>query len=71
MANDRFDLEQAIMACWSTADDLDLLVDAVLNEEMDSDGLSDALLGLQRLHALRAKKVFDIFEALIEARQII
>lgn len=70
MANDRFDLEQAIMACWSTADDLDLLADAVLNEELDTDGISDALLGLQRLHVLRAKKVFDIFEAMIESQQI-
>lgn len=67
MANDRFELEQAIMNAWHTADDLSLLADAAIEETMDIDDLSNALLGLQQLHTMRAKKVFDIFEALIES----
>lgn len=63
---DRFELEDAIMACWNTADDLKLLTQQVLDGEDDSDNLSNALLGLQALHELRCQRVFNIFEALIE-----
>lgn len=63
---DRFDLENAIMSAWNTADDLELLADAVINEELDTDQISNALIGLQQMHSMRAKKVFEIFESLIE-----
>jgi|LakMenEpi03Aug12_release.lakeMendotaPanAssembly.Ray.scaffolds.fasta_scaffold261313_3 hypothetical protein len=70
MANDRFELEQAIMNAWHTADDIGLLADAVIEDTVDVDELSNVLLGLQQLHMMRAKKAFDIFEAMIEAGDI-
>lgn len=66
MANDRFDLEQAIMNCWHTTDDLDLLAEAVLDGELEVDAISNALMGIRELHNLRAKKVFEVFEFLVK-----
>lgn len=70
MADDRFELENAIMNTWNTADDIELLADAVLNEELTTDEIANALIGLKQLHSLRAKKTFDIFESLIESGDI-
>ena len=67
---DRFDLENAIMSAWNTADDLELLADAVINEELDTDQITNALIGLQQMHSMRAKKAFEIFESLIESGDI-
>jgi thymidine phosphorylase len=68
---DRFNLETAIMNAWNTTEDLGLLVDAVLDGELNNDELSNILIGLQELHNMRSKKVFDIFESMIESGQII
>lgn len=70
MATDRFALEQAIMNAWNTADDLETVAEAALQNELEPEELANALLGLQRLHHLRAKKAFDIFEALVESGDI-
>jgi hypothetical protein len=69
-AYDRFGLETAIMNAWNTADDLGLLVDAVMNDELDTDELANTLLGLQQLHQIRSKKAFEIFESMISSGQI-
>lgn len=64
--DDRFDLEQAIMNAWATADDLDLLARNVLEGDDDTDTIVNTLEGLRQLHILRCKRLFDIFESLIE-----
>lgn len=68
-AYDRFDLEQAIMTCWNTADDLDILAESVLEDGLDEDAVSNALLGLKQLHHLRMARLWNIFEYLVETRQ--
>lgn len=69
---DRFTLEQAIMNAWHTADDLDLLIEGVLEDaSMTMDEIANALTGIRQLHNMRAKKVFDIFEQLIESGDIV
>lgn len=70
MADDRFELENAIMNAWNTADDIELLADAVLNEELTTDEIANALIGLKQLHSMRAKKAFKIFESLTESGDI-
>jgi hypothetical protein len=71
MATDRFDLEQAIMQCWALTDDLELVVNDLLDgpEEPDIDEISNALIGLQRLHTLRMNKLFNVFSELVETGQ--
>lgn len=67
---DRFDLEQAIMSCWNTADDIRLLSEAVLENEISPDEISNTLNGVEQMHQLRCQKVFDIFEELIKKGDI-
>ena len=62
---DRFELEDAIMACWHTSDDLKLVAQQILDGADDTASLANALIGIQELHNLRCQRVFDIFEALI------
>ena len=65
---DRFDLEQAIMACWSTTDDIKLIAEK--SSDMSEDELLNGLIGLERLHHLRCERAFDIFEELLKAGAI-
>ena len=67
---DRFALEQAIINCWNTSDDLELLAETVLDSESSPDHLHGVLTGLAQLNAMRCKKAFDIFEKLIETGDI-
>ena len=78
---DRFDLEEAVMATWSTQEDIQLFVDALTNTinsadiaDKDRKDLLDAaetLSGLAALHGLRSQKLFRVFEQMIEDRVIL
>jgi hypothetical protein len=61
----RFDLEQAIMSCWNTCEDIKLVSSKVLEGDLSSDEISNALIGIEQLHELRCDRVFEIFEELI------
>jgi hypothetical protein len=61
----RFDLEDQIMKCWNTKDDVSLLAESILDSNLDADEISNALIGIAQLHELRCKKLFDTFEYLI------
>lgn len=60
-----FNLEQAMNACWNTADDLRLLYEEALGESMDSEKIANAISGVAELHDLRCAKAKRIFEELI------
>lgn len=60
----RFDLEQAIMQLWSTADDIKTLYD--YHDTLSADDLANALLGLQQLANLRGQKALDLFEQFLK-----
>jgi len=66
----RFDLEQAIMACWNTGEDINLVSSKALEGKMTEDELSNALIGIEQLHDMRCEKVFDIFEELIRIGEL-
>lgn len=69
---DRFDLEQAILAMWSTKEDIDLITERFLDgPEMTEDEMANALIGLSAIHQMRSQKAFDIFEKLIAERKIV
>jgi hypothetical protein len=61
----RFELENAIMSCWNTCEDIKLVSSKVLEGGMTEDELSNALIGIEQLHDMRCEKVFEIFEDLI------
>jgi hypothetical protein len=63
----RFDLEQAIMACWNTSDDVKVLSENILDgEKMTNDEISNTLIGIEHLHNLRMDRLFSIFETMIK-----
>lgn len=63
--NDRFELEQTLTACGNVLDDLDILMEALANDELDKDRLFNALSGMRELHEMRCKRAFDIFSVMI------
>lgn len=68
----RFDLEQAIMAAWSTKDDIELLTKQYLDGPvMSEDAVSNMLIGIAALHDARCQELFRQFEDSIKevARQ--
>jgi hypothetical protein len=60
---DRFQLETDITNLHSIADDIDLVLEAILERDMSTDDAANALLGLSTLARLRVDKAFDTFKA--------
>lgn len=66
---DRFDLEQCLMECWHTADDIELIIPQIIEGEIDVDDAANFLIGLRELHNLRMRKAMAVFEELVSAGQ--
>jgi len=68
---DRFDLEEAIMSAWNTANDLELIAERHIDGEipLNEDELANVLIGLKIIHNFRCEKLFSIFEHLLETNQ--
>lgn len=60
---DRFELETDITNLHNIADDIDLVVEGILEHDMDTDDIANALLGISTLARLRVDKAFDTFKA--------
>lgn len=63
---DRFNLESAIMECWNTKDDLLLVWEGVEKEGFDPDRTVNAVVGLSEMHDLRCKRLWEVFEYLVD-----
>lgn len=61
----RFDLEQQIMSCWQITNDLATLNQAVLEQDLSKDDISNILLGIEKLYNLKFDQTFRTFEALL------
>lgn len=63
----QFELEQAIMACEGTKDDMELLYYNYgdRNPPMTEDEVSNTILGLISLHEMRSQRCFELFEKFI------
>lgn len=60
---DRFQLEMDITNLHNIADDIDLVAEAILERDMSTDDVANALLGISTLARLRVDKAFDSFKA--------
>jgi hypothetical protein len=69
---DRFDFEQQIMAVWHTADDIDVVLKAYMDNPapMTEDAVANALLGVKTLHQLRCEQLCNMFEELVQKGKI-
>jgi len=62
----RFNLEEKIMACWSTDQDLEVLYRHICEcKELDRDFIANTLLGISNSHQLKSQELFDLFEKMI------
>ena len=59
-----FDLEQEIMNAWHVVDDIQLLNENVMETDMSTDDIANALIGLAKIYNMRFEKVFNMFEDL-------
>jgi len=66
----RFDLENQIQACWSTKDDIDLVIESIASGAMSTDKIADALMGIAQLHEMRCERAFETFTQLIHSGAI-
>jgi hypothetical protein len=65
---DRFDLENAITDLYSTSDEVAVVLENL--ESIDSDEIYNCLIGVKKLHELRCKKLFNIFEIMLKQKLI-
>jgi hypothetical protein len=63
---DRFNLEESIMSCWNTKDDIELLAETFSNKEMSEDEIINSIQAISNLHEMRCQKLMNTFEILIE-----
>lgn len=66
---DRFELESAIMAAWTTCEDIELIFHNTDNLDLDAedcDTLQNQLIGLMAISELRFEKLWNIMEDLIK-----
>ena len=66
---DRFDLETEMQNVWHTKDDLDVITERIIDAPdgpMTDDEVGNLLIGLSGLHDTRCRKLFLVFERMIE-----
>lgn len=68
---DRFDLEQDIMKCWNVTEDINLLYRNIMEKDMSTDDIANALLGIKTLYEMKFEEMFENFETLIHEKKIV
>ena len=66
---DRFNLETEMQNVWHTKDDLDVITERIIDAPdgpMTDDEVGNLLIGLSGLHETRCRKLFLVFERMIE-----
>ena len=66
------ELEEKIMNVWGTADDLDVVLHWIDDEEnkqspTDDDRLMNMIIGIQTLHVQRSKMLFEEYEKVLKS----
>ncbi len=73
MTTKRFELEQYVLAMWSTKEDIDLLAHRFMDSRasMTEDDIANALIGISTLHDMRSQRAFDLFEDMVKDKEIV
>jgi hypothetical protein len=66
-----YDLEQQIMECWHITDDIKILCEEIIEGDLSKDQISNVMLGLEQLYAIRFNKLFRTYEQLLAERKLI
>ena len=57
-----YDLEQQIMECWHITDDVKILSEEVIEGDLSKDQITNVLIGLEQLYAIKFNKLFRTYE---------
>jgi|TARA_B110001454_G_scaffold44810_1_gene43811 hypothetical protein len=71
MKYDRFNLEDEIQNVWQTKDDLDAITERIYDDPdgpMTEDEIMNVLTGLSELHETRMKKLWKVFETIVNEK---
>jgi hypothetical protein len=68
--SDRFDFEQQIFDCWNVTKDINTLFEAVVDKDLTTDQIANALLGMHQIYELKFGKLFDMFEELSYKKEL-
>lgn len=66
---DRFDLEQQILECWRVTTDVEEVCEAVMERDLSTDDISNALIGIKALYDIKFEKLWATFETMIRQGQ--
>lgn len=58
-----YDLEQQIMETWNITSDLKTITEAIVENELSKDQISNMLIGLTELYEIKFDKMFRTFDA--------
>jgi len=67
----RFNLEDEIQNVWQTKDDLDAITERIYDDPdgpMTEDEIMNVLTGLSELHETRMKKLWKVFETIVNEK---
>jgi hypothetical protein len=67
---DRFNLEEEIQNVWQTKDDLNAITERIMEDTvfMTEDQIANVLIGLSELHETRMKKLWKVFETMVQQK---
>lgn len=71
--SDRFDFEQALLRCWGTVEDINLIAERHMDSPdgpLSEDDLSNLLLGVANIHNARCARLFEMFERMVHEGKI-
>jgi hypothetical protein len=63
---DMYDIESQIMSAWNIVDDLKVINEAICEQDLSIDQISNALLGLEQLYALKFERLFKTYEKVLK-----
>lgn len=66
---DRFDLEQEILECWRVTGDVEMVCENLMDRELSTDEVANALIGIKSLYNMRFEKLWSTFETMVRQRQ--
>ena len=72
MKYNTFNLEEEIQNVWQTKDDLDAITERMYDDPggpMTEDEIGNVLIGLSELHETRCKKLWKVFETMINEKK--
>ncbi len=61
-----YKLEQHILECWGVTNDMNVLYQAVLNDDVSKEDTANILLGMKELYEIKFNNLWNVFERIVK-----